>query len=62
MQVELSPVLIGSLVLVGALWGCTNPLLKHGNEGVAAVRRVLFELLLLNLTLVPTDRPSDNRQ
>ncbi|XP_069576532.1 transmembrane protein 234 [Brachyistius frenatus] len=51
-----------SLVLVSALWGCTNPLLKRGTEGIEHVTRtsrasqLLAEakFLLLNLKyLVP---------
>uniref|UniRef100_A0A8C6T8G7 Transmembrane protein 234 n=1 Tax=Neogobius melanostomus TaxID=47308 RepID=A0A8C6T8G7_9GOBI len=51
-----------SLVLVSALWGCTNPLLKRGTRGIETVSQgsrvvqLLAELkfLLLNLSyMVP---------
>ncbi|GAM26794.1 hypothetical protein SAMD00019534_099690 [Acytostelium subglobosum LB1] len=28
-----------SLVLVGIIWGCTNPLIKRGSEGVSAIKK-----------------------
>ncbi|XP_020775199.1 LOW QUALITY PROTEIN: transmembrane protein 234 [Boleophthalmus pectinirostris] len=49
-----------SLVLVSVLWGCTNPLLKRGTQGIETVARssrvaqLLAELkfLLLNLSYI----------
>lgn len=50
-----------SLLLVSVLWGCTNPLLKRGTEGIehvtetSRVSQILAELkfLFLNLKVNP---------
>lgn len=49
-----------SLLLVSALWGCTNPLLKRGTRGIETVTQpgrvaqllAEFKFLLLNLSYV----------
>jgi hypothetical protein len=52
------------LLLVAILWGCTNPFLKRGTEGIEHVKRtnkvlqVLAEVKFLFLNLqVNTPRP-----
>ncbi|KAK7905067.1 hypothetical protein WMY93_017674 [Mugilogobius chulae] len=49
-----------SLVLVSILWGCTNPLLKRGTQGIETVTRpskltqllAEFKFLLLNFSYI----------